>query len=745
MTDSRISHFYRKSIAERIEALADRDLIEPSDARALLEQAQLLSPELAEKMVENVIGVFCLPFAIAPNFRVNGRDYFVPMVVEEPSVVAGISSAAKTARLSGGFQATLTDPMLIGQVQLVDIEKPDPAVQALFAASDELIDLANSLQPNLHARGGGVKELEFFKYRMPSGKWTVVLHVLVDTGDAMGANLVNTICEGIAPRVEQIAKGRACLKILSNLADKSLVTANVTMLLAELAQEGFPAETVRDNVVLASEFANTDPYRAATHNKGIMNGIDALAIATGNDWRAVEAAAHAYAARSGSYRALTSWTVGNEGDLRGELVMPIKVGVVGDSLKSNPAASLGLKIAGTESATELAELMGAVGLAQNFAALRALVTEGIQKGHMSLHARSVAVSAGTPTDLFDQVVGGMIESGDIKRWKAHELINELQEKSEANLTEDSFGNAARGTAAGKVILLGEHAVVYDRHALALPLETALSATIVEAKAGIKLSIRDWDFEQSFTINQPTKGAAAVLALIMRQLGVQDRGFYIRVRSRIPAAMGLGSSAALAVAIIRAFDNLLDLNMGNAAVDRLAFECEKLAHGTPSGIDNNIAAFGEPVLFTKSSATRTKPIQLSEAPPIVIASSGIRGVTKEQVAGVRSRYEKNTQLYETVFDEIDEISLAGAHALKKCDYDTLGSLMNVCHGLLNALQVSIPELEKMVHIARSNGAIGAKLTGAGGGGSIVALCPDRKPEVARALNEAGYQIVRMRDR
>ena len=732
-------------MAERVQALVDRDLIDPPDAHALLDQAQLLSPEVADKMVENVIGVFGLPFAIAPNFRLNGRDYFVPMVVEEPSVVAGISSAAKTARVSGGFRATSTDPVLIGQVQLMDIEKPDSAVQALLAASDELIELANSLQPKLHARGGGAKELEFFKYQLPSGKWTVVLHVLVDTRDAMGANLVNTICEGIAPRVEKIAKGKACLKILSNLADKSLVTVNVFMPLEELAQEGFSAEVVRDRIVLANEFANTDPYRAATHNKGIMNGIDAVAIATGNDWRAIEAAAHAYAARNGSYRALTSWTVGNKGDLRGDLVMPIKVGVVGGSLKSNPAASLGLKIVGTQSATELAELMGAVGLAQNFAALRALVTEGIQKGHMRLHARSVAVSAGTPPDLFDQVVGGIIESGDIKRWKAHELIDKLQEKSEADLAEDSSDNAARGTAAGKVILLGEHAVVYDRHALALPLESALSATIVEAKAGIRLSIPDWNFEQSFTINQPTQGAAAALALIMRQLGVQDRGFYIRVRSRIPPAMGLGSSAALAVAIIRAFDNLLGLNMGNGAVDKLAFECEKLTHGTPSGIDNNIAAYGEPVLFSKSSATRTKPLRLSEAPPRVIASSGVRGVTKEQVAGVRSRYEKYTELYEAVFDEIDEISLAGAHALKSGDYDSLGSLMNVCHGLLNALQVSTPELEKMIHIARSNGAAGSKLTGAGGGGSIVALCPDKESEVAQALHQAGYRIIRMRDR
>ena len=746
MSDSRIAAFYRKSIADRIEALVARKLIDASDASALLEDGQLLTPELADKMIENVIGVFGLPFATAPNFRVNDRDYIVPMVVEEPSVVAGVSSAAKTARIAGGFKATSTDPVLIGQIQLVDIAEPDPAVQALFAASDELIELANDLQPNLLARGGGAREIELFKYRLPDGKWTVVLHVLVDTRDAMGANIVNTICEGIAPRVEAIASGRACLKILSNLADKSLVTASVKIPLAGLAREGFSADAVRDGIVLANEIANIDPYRAATHNKGIMNGIDAVAIATGNDWRAVEAAAHAYAARGGTYRALTSWTVESNGDLYGEIVVPIKVGVVGGSLKSNPAASIGLRIAGTKSATELAELMGAVGLAQNFAALGALVTEGIQKGHMSLHARSVAVSAATPAELFDQVVEGMVDSGDVKRWKAHQLIDELQDKTETKETDSIFENAVHGTASGKVILLGEHAAVYDRHVLALPLESAVTAAIVETQAGINLSIPDWDIEQSFTVKNPARGGAGeALALIMRQLGAADRGFDIHVRSRIPVAMGLGASAALAVAIIRAFDKLLGLNMDNGAIEKLAFECEKLAHGTPSGIDNNIATYGEPVLYSKSSATRTKPIPLAEPPPIVIASGGIRGATKEQVAGVRSRFEKNTELYTTIFDEINEMSIAGAVALKNCDYDTLGSFMNVCHGFLNALQVSTPELEKMVEIARANGALGAKLTGAGGGGSIVAICPDKVSEVAQALHAAGYQIIRMRDR
>jgi hydroxymethylglutaryl-CoA reductase len=277
----------------------------------------------------------------------------------------------------------------------------------------------------------------------------------------------------------------------------------------------------------------------------------------------------------------------------------------------------------------------------------------------------------------------------------------------------------------------------------LPLESAVTATIVEKQAGIKLSIPDWGLEHSFTASKPAQSrAGAALVLIMHQLGVGDRGFDIHVRSRIPPAMGLGASAALAVALIRAFDQLLGLDMGDANIDKLAFECEKLAHGTPSGIDNHLATYGEPVLFNKRSADAAERISLAEPPPIVIASSGMQGVTIDQVAGVRSRFENNARLYTRIFDEIGKISIAGARALKSCDYETLGSLMNVCHGFLNALQVSTPVLETMVEVARSSGAIGAKLTGAGGGGSIVALCPDRLPEVAQALRAAGYQIIRV---
>jgi hydroxymethylglutaryl-CoA reductase len=741
MSNSRITGFYRLSIEDRVNALASRGVLSSADAERLRGGTPLLSLETADRMIENVIGVFGLPFAVAPNFLVNDKDYLVPMVVEEPSIVAGVSGAARLFRESGGISVSGAEPVMIGQVQIVGIADPDKAVQSLYAARAELIEVANKLQSNLVERGGGARGIEFYKYRLPDGDWTVVLHLLVDTRDAMGANIVNTMCEGLAARVEEICGGNVVLRILSNLADKSLARAKVTITLSSLATAGYSAEFVRDGIVLANDFANADPYRAATHNKGIMNGIDAVAIATGNDWRAIEAGAHAFAARSGSYRSLTSWTLEPNGDLSGELVVPLKVGIVGGSLSSNPGAKVGLAITAVSSAPELARLMAATGLAQNFAALRALVSHGIQKGHMSLHARSVAAAAGVPEHRFREVVADLIESGEVKTWKAAELLGAGEPAADTVL--QPLPGLATGKACGKVILLGEHAVVYDRHALALPIDAAVTAQIVERDKGITLEIPDWGISHDWSNPaHASGGASGIIDLIMLELGVTGGGFDIRVYARIPVGMGLGSSAAFAVAVIRAFDQHLGLNKTDLEIDRLAYRCERLSHGRPSGIDNNVATFGEPVLFSRIGSSRTRPLELSQVPPLVIASSGKPGATRDMVAGVRARYERNKEMYTTIFNEIDELSVAGAAALREGDYEYLGSMMNVCQGFLNAIEVSTPELEKMIDIARTAGAIGAKLTGAGGGGSIVALCPGTEDAVASALRQAGYEIIRM---
>jgi len=474
---------------------------------------------------------------------------------------------------------------------------------------------------------------------------------------------------------------------------------------------------VRDRIVLASNIASADPYRAVTHNKGIMNGVDALAIATGNDWRAIEAAAHAFAATSGQYSPLATWTVASDGDLAGEILIPLKPGIVGANLDANAGACFGLRVAGVSTAVELAELMAAVGLAQNFAALRALATSGIQRGHMKLHARSVASSAAVPDELFDEVVDGLVADGDVKVSTASQI---LQEKQVPEVEQ-----APAGVAAGKVILLGEHAVVYGKHALAMPIKDAVSVVISEAQSPPA---------------PDDPGIDAAVALIQRELGVASASYSLRVRSKLPRAMGLGSSAAIAVAITRAFDAQLSLGLDDAQVNAVAYECEKLAHGTPSGIDNTVATYGEPMLFCKADTLQLTPVQLKEPPPIVIACSGKSGLTKEQVAGVRSRRDRSGAHYDTIFEEIDALTVAGASALANADYAELGLLMNICHGLLSAIEVSTSELENMVTIARAAGAVGAKITGSGGGGSIVTLCPGAVAQVRATLEAAGYKSI-----
>ncbi|MCH8477952.1 MAG: hydroxymethylglutaryl-CoA reductase, degradative, partial [Wenzhouxiangella sp.] len=421
MERSRIPQFYKMSVPERVRTVRDRGLLGPEDYQNLQSGRHTLSVQLADKMIENVIGVMGLPVGLGLNFLINQKEYVVPLVVEEPSIVAALSSAAKLARQAGGFEVESQEPRLIGQVQIVDVPDPAGARAALLQRKAEILNLANSMHPKMIARGGGAKDIEVFIHpsQGPGGDM-VVLHLLVDTCDAMGANLVNTMCEGVASLVENIAEGRVFLRILSNLTDRALVRARVRIPTALLTGKGFDGEQVRDGIIVANDFARIDPYRAATHNKGIMNGIDAVCLATGNDWRAIEAGAHAFAARGGRYTSLTKWGVADNGDLVGELEIPIKVGTVGGPLQTNPTVALNLRMLGVQSARELAEVMGAVGLAQTFSALRALVTEGIQQGHMTLHARSVATAAGVPQEMFDTVVERLIASGEIKIWKAEE-------------------------------------------------------------------------------------------------------------------------------------------------------------------------------------------------------------------------------------------------------------------------------------------------------------------------------------
>ncbi|MDH5622225.1 MAG: hydroxymethylglutaryl-CoA reductase, degradative, partial [Gammaproteobacteria bacterium] len=732
MSNSRLPGFYRLSIPERIAELERLGHLSPQSARELRAGGQVISDVAADKMIENVVGVFGMPLAIAPNFIVNGRDCIVPLVVEEPSIVAALSGAAALARRTGGFSATLRESLLAGQIHVADIADIGAGLESLHEAREEIRELADRVHPRLKARGGGVREIEFRDLRLDDGSPMIVVQALVDTCDAMGANLVNTVCEAIAPRIAEITGGRVALRILSNLADRSIAMATVRVAVNDLASGEVSGSEVRDRIVRASEIAYADPHRAATHNKGVMNGIDALAIATGNDWRAIEAGAHAWAARTGAYRTLTRWSAEANGDLLGAIELPLKVGIVGGTMSLNPAAAIGLEIAGVQSAMELAELMAAVGLAQNFAALRALATSGIQQGHMRLHARSLAAAAGVPDALLEAVIDKLMAGGEVKAWKVAEILAEV---SDAETRRSDDADVATATAAGKIILLGEHAVVYGRHAVAVPIPDAVTASVVRSGHGTTLTVPEWGLSTAIDRARVT-GIDATVNLIRAQLKVAGLDFIIRVNSSLPRGMGLGSSAAIVVAITRAISRCMNLTLSDEELNAIAYACEKLAHGNPSGIDNTVSCYGKPVLFSNGTRLNMTVLELDEVPPLVVAFSHEAGSTLEQVAAVRQRQERNRQAFAALFDQVDALSLAGAEALRAKQYEVLGSLMNICHGLLNAIGVSTPELEYMVAIARDSGAAGAKLTGGGGGGSIVALCPGGEDEVRTALQKSG---------
>jgi len=429
MTTSRIPGFYNLTLEERRAKLADASPLSPGE---LIRLTSPLAPDIASHMVENALGTFSLPLGIALNFAVNGRDVLVPMVIEEPSVIAGASFMAKLARANGGFTATSTEPLMIGQLQVLDVEELNKAAERVLAHKAELLTYVDAAESSLKSRGGGARDLEVrIIEESPIGKFLVV-HLIYDVRDAMGANAVNTACERLAPKIEEITGGRVHLKILSNLTDKRMAKATCVIPVNELEIVGqidnlsYTGEEVRDGIIAAYAFAAADPYRAATHNKGIMNGIDPVVIATGNDWRAIEAGAHAYAAHSGKYTSLSIWSKDNAGNLVGELEMPLAVGIVGGATKVHPAAQAAVKLMNVKSAGELAEIIVSVGLAQNMAALRALATEGIQRGHMSLHARQVAIAAGATGELIERVASQMAMERIVRIERAKEILKTME-------------------------------------------------------------------------------------------------------------------------------------------------------------------------------------------------------------------------------------------------------------------------------------------------------------------------------
>lgn len=422
---SRLPGFYKRPLAERAAIVAQWANLTP-DEQAVLIGVRGLNAAAADNMIENAVGVYALPLGIATNFLINGVDVLVPMVVEEPSVVAAVSNAARLFREGGGFTTTGDEPIMIGQIQVMDVEDLYVAAGAVKANRARLLALADEVGGSIVRRGGGARDIEVRLLPETSAGPMLIVHLLMDVRDAMGANAVNTAVEHLAPHVEAITGGRVVLRILSNLTDRRKAVAEGAIPATALATESLSGDQVVQAVVEAGAFAEADPYRATTHNKGIMNGIDAVAIACGNDWRALESGAHAYASRSGRYTSLTRYWKDADGSLRARIELPLSVGIVGGATRVHPAAGIALKIMGISSAGQLAQIMAAVGLSQNFAAIRALATEGIQRGHMRMHARQIAVAAGAQGAEVGQVAARMVQEDNIRAERAQAILADIR-------------------------------------------------------------------------------------------------------------------------------------------------------------------------------------------------------------------------------------------------------------------------------------------------------------------------------
>ncbi|WP_082220083.1 hydroxymethylglutaryl-CoA reductase, degradative [Jeotgalibaca dankookensis] len=425
-----LAQFYKKSQTERIQALIQAGFLEKEKQDAFDDQLAI-SLDIANGMIENQIATYQLPFGIATNFLIDGKDYVIPMAIEEPSVIAAASSAAKLVAQYGGFQTAVTDRLMIGQVILTDVPHLSEAIAILHDNEIEIIQAANQAHPSIVKRGGGadgirIREIaEDLTVGSPS---FLIIHLHVETLEAMGANIINTMMEAIIPILENLTNGNALMGILSNYATECLATATCRLPVSALTKNTWTGEEVRDRLILATQVATVDPYRAVTHNKGIMNGIDAIVLASGNDWRAIEAGAHAYASRSGQYRSLSSWRKADNGDLIGELTLPLSIGTVGGSISFHPGAQMAHHLLGNPDAETLEAIIASVGLAQNFSALRALVTEGIQQGHMGLHARSLAISAGASREEIDQVATQLKTVKNMNLATAKEILKNIQKK-----------------------------------------------------------------------------------------------------------------------------------------------------------------------------------------------------------------------------------------------------------------------------------------------------------------------------
>ncbi len=545
---SRIPGFYRLSVEQRLAFLA-RAFNLTDDQIAQLRDGSALRVRHAVNMVENTVGVFGLPLGLGLNFVVDDREYLVPMAIEEASIIAAVSKGALLIREGGGFVSTVDDPVMIGQVQVLDLDDPEKAAAILANHKSEILDIANSADPKMKARGGGVLDIETRILDGGDVGRMLIVHLLCNVCEAMGANAVNSMCEAAGPRIAKLTGGRVNLRILSNFADRRLARACFSLPVKHLSAGTSQGHEIAKKVVEASRFAEVDPYRAATHNKGIFNGIGAAALAFGQDWRAIEAGGHAYAVRKGQYRGLATYRIEDD-NLIGEIELPLQVGWVGGAVNSHPGVRILRAISGVQNSRELSGLLASVGLAQNFAACLALCTDGIQKGHMALHARSVAVSVGVAPDDVEKVALEMIKRGDVKVSAAEEIFRNMCRQPVVDRLERDL--PVKSFAKGKVVLFGEHATVYGYPGIITTIDLGMRVRIKSDSHGPRFL--NPQFKQAFPV--PTSDSdfrlfsrAADAAL--EYYGLQNEPIAIEVESNLVPGMGLGSSAAFSVALCEA--------------------------------------------------------------------------------------------------------------------------------------------------------------------------------------------------
>jgi hydroxymethylglutaryl-CoA reductase len=718
---SRIPRFYRLSVEQRL-AFLQRNFDLSNEEVAMLRAGNALRIDHAVNMVENEVGVLGLPVGLGLNFLIDGDDYLVPMAIEEASIIAAASKAALIIRGAGGFATDVDDPVMIGQVQVTGCPDPEAAQAAIEAAKQRIIEAANLPNERMVARGGGCFDLET---RVISGGPDVgemlVVQLLINVQEAMGANAVNYSCESAGPVIEELTGGTVNLRIVSNYATRRLARASFRLPIDRLPSGELTDTEAAQRMVQASALAENDPWRAATHNKGIFNGICAAGLALGQDWRAIEAGGHAYAARDGQYRGLTRYWV-EDGCLCGSIELPLQVGWVGGAVNSHPGVRIMRKISGIHNAGELARVLAAVGLAQNFAACLALSTVGIQKGHMALHARSVAISAGVPSADVERVAQEMIRMGQVKVAVAEEVYGRLQrnrgrEGQQAGLPVESY-------APGKIVLFGEHATVYGYPGITAAIGIGLKAYITEDPDGPRFTMPR--FKRVFDIPESELDVQLFSRAINEALdsyGLRKAPIAIHIESELVPGMGLGSSAAFSAALCTVLRKYKQQDQERRWDNDLFEEVQRLEaifHGSPSGMDAATVLTGGLLWFRPGPPRELLPLRAVTPVTGIVCFVEPGARTIELVRQVAHSRELNPERIDGILAKIGDITAQAGAALGAGDMELAGELMLGNHEQLAHLGVSTDALDQAVQWLVDAGALGAKLTGAGGGGAAVAL-------------------------